>query len=110
MFESKILRKIFDSKGDEQTDEWRKFHNLELHNLYAYGNPRTCIIRILKSRRLQWGGGKGHLAWMGDGRRAHKLLLGKLEGSYPHGRPKIRWKGNNLGFEGDIVQLRDLQP
>ena len=38
-------------------------------------------------------------AWMGDGRRAHKLLLGKPEGKCPCGSMKIRWE--DLGFEGD---------
>ena len=43
---------------------------------------------------------------MGDGRRAHKSLLGKPEGKRPHGRPKIRWKDNivrdlkEVDFEG----------
>ena len=46
---------------------------MELHNLYGNAN----IIRMFKSRRLQWA---GHVAQMGDGRRAHKLLLGKPEG------------------------------
>ena len=58
-------------KRDEQTGEWRKSHNL-------YGN--ADIIRMLKSYRLQWA---GYVAWMGDGRRAHKLLLGKPEGDVP---------------------------
>jgi hypothetical protein len=31
---------------------WRKLHNEELHNLY--GSP--SIIRIIKSRRMRWGG------------------------------------------------------
>ena len=70
--------------------EWRKLHYVELHNL---GNADT--IRMLKSCRLQWA---GHIAWMEDGRRAHKLLLGKPEGKWPCGRPKIRWE---VGYEGD---------
>ena len=31
---------------------------------------------------------------MVDGRRAHKLLIGKPEEKRPHGRRKIRWKDN----------------
>ena len=54
-----------------------------------YGNVN--IIRTLKSHRLQW---VGHVTWMGDERRTHKLLLGKPEGKRPRGRPKIRWEDN----------------
>ena len=32
--------------------------------------------------------------WIGDERRAHKLLLEKPEGKRPLGRPKIRWEDN----------------
>ena len=44
------------------------------------------IIRTIKSHRLQW---TRHVAWMGNGRRARKLLLEKPEGTRPRGRPKI---------------------
>ena len=53
------------------------------HNLY--GN--AVIIRTLKSRRLGWA---EHVAQMGDGRKVHKILLRKPEGTHPCGRPKIR--------------------
>ena len=34
VFENKVLRKIFGSKGDEITRKWRKLHSAELHALY----------------------------------------------------------------------------
>ena len=34
VFENKVLRKIFGTKRDEITGEWRKLHNTELHALY----------------------------------------------------------------------------
>jgi hypothetical protein len=34
MFENSVLRRIFGSKKDEVTGEWRKLHSGELHNLY----------------------------------------------------------------------------
>jgi hypothetical protein len=34
-FESRVLRRIFGSKGDGMTGKWRKLHNEELHNLYS---------------------------------------------------------------------------
>jgi hypothetical protein len=33
-FENKVLRRIFGSKRDEITGEWRKIHNEELNGLY----------------------------------------------------------------------------
>ena len=35
VFENKVLRKIFGTKKDEITGEWRKLHNAELHALYS---------------------------------------------------------------------------
>jgi hypothetical protein len=32
VFEKKFLRRIFGSKRDEVTGDWRKLHNEELHN------------------------------------------------------------------------------
>jgi hypothetical protein len=55
--ENRVLRRIFGSKRDEVTGEWRKLHNEELHNLYSSQN----IIRQIKSRRMRWA---GHVARM----------------------------------------------
>ena len=66
---------------------------MKLHSLY--GN--TGILRKLMSHRLWW---TQHVARMGDGRKAYKLLIRKPEGKPFRGRPKIKWEDNNLGFEG----------
>jgi hypothetical protein len=58
VFENRVLRRIFGSKGDEVTEEWRKLHNEELRDLYS----SPSIIRIIKSRRMRWA---GHVARMG---------------------------------------------
>jgi hypothetical protein len=63
VFENRVLRKIFGSKRDEVTGEWRKLHNEELCDLYS----SPSIIRITKSRRMRWG---GHVARMGEKRNA----------------------------------------
>jgi hypothetical protein len=58
VFENRVLRRIFGPKMDEVTDEWRKLHNEELHDIYS----SPSIIRIIKSRKMRWA---GHVARMG---------------------------------------------
>jgi hypothetical protein len=48
------------------------------------------IIRQIKSRRMRWA---GHVARMGVDRKVYRVLLAKLEGERPLGRPKRRWMG-----------------
>jgi hypothetical protein len=70
LFENRGLRKIFGSKRDEATGEWRKLHNEELIDLY----PSPNIVRVVKSRRIRW---VGHVARMGEGRAMYKVFVGK---------------------------------
>jgi hypothetical protein len=42
-----VMRRIIGHKREEETEEWRRLHNEELHNLYA--SPNT--IRMTESRR-----------------------------------------------------------
>ena len=50
VFENKVLRRIFRSKRDGVTGEWRKLHNEELNDLYCSPN----IVRVIKSK--EWDG------------------------------------------------------
>jgi hypothetical protein len=60
VFENRVLGRVFGSKRDEVTGEWRKLHNEELRDLYCSPN----IVRVIKSRRMRWA---EHVAWMGRG-------------------------------------------
>jgi hypothetical protein len=50
VFEDRVLKRIFGSKGDKVTRGWRKLHNEELRNLHSLPN----VIRMIKSRRMKW--------------------------------------------------------
>jgi hypothetical protein len=86
VFENRVLRRIFGPKREED-GSWRKLHNDELHSLYSSPN----IIRVINSRRMRW---VGHVARMGEGRGVYRVLVGKLEGKRPLGRPRHRWEDN----------------
>jgi hypothetical protein len=95
VFENRLLRRIFGPKRDEVTGEWKKLHNEDLHDLYS----SPSIIRIMKARRMRL---VGHVARMGEKRNAYRLLLGKLEGRRPLGRPRRRWLDN---IRMDLVEV-----
>jgi len=40
---------------------------------------------------MRWA---GHVARMGEDRGMHRVLMGKLEGKRPLGRPRRRWEDN----------------
>jgi hypothetical protein len=69
VFEDRVLRRIFGPKRDEVTEDWIIQHNEELNDLYS----STTIVRVIKSR-MRWA---GHLARMGEGRGAYRVLVGK---------------------------------
>ena len=81
MFENRVLMRVFGSKRDEVTGEWRKLHNEELSDLYSLPN----IVRVVKSRRMRWA---GHVARVGKGIGVYRVLVGKPEGKRPLGRPR----------------------
>jgi len=85
-----VLRRIFGTKTDELTGEWRILHNEELNDLYSSPN----IFRVIKSRRMRWA---GHVARMEESRGAYRVLVGNLRERvrlrYPglDGRIILRW-------------------
>ena len=46
---------------------------------------------MIKSIRMRWA---GHLARMGEERWVYRVLVGKLDGRRPLGRPRRRWVDN----------------
>jgi len=69
------------------TGKWRKLHNEGLKDLYCSFN----IVWVIKSRRMRWA---GHVACMGESRGVYRVLVGKLEGKSPLGRPRRRREDN----------------
>jgi hypothetical protein len=87
VFENRVLRRIFGLTRDVVTGEWRRLHHEKLNDLYSSPN----IILVIKSRRMRWA---GHVACMGEGKGAYRILVGRPEGRRPVGRPRHRWEDN----------------
>jgi hypothetical protein len=73
VFEDRVLRIIFEPKRDEVTEEWRKLHNEELHNLYSSPD----IIRQVEVKANEVGGacsthGRGAKSVQGFGGKAQR--------------------------------------
>jgi hypothetical protein len=70
---------------------------------------------MIKSRRILWA---GHVEQMRDKKNVYRILVGKLEGKRPLGRPRRRWEDNvkmdlrKMRCDGmdwiDLAQDRDL--
>jgi hypothetical protein len=46
---------------------------------------------MITSRRMRWA---GRVSRMGAMKNTYKILVGKLEGNRPLGRPRCRWQDN----------------
>jgi len=87
LFENMVLRRIFGSRRDEVTGEWRRLHNEELNDFYSSPN----IVRVIKSRRMGWA---GHVARMGEENGVYRIFVGKPEGKRTLGWPRRKWVDN----------------
>jgi len=87
VFDNRVLRRIFGTRRDKVTEEWRKPHKDELYDLYSSPN----IVQAIKSRRMRW---ERYVARVGEIRGVCRVLVRKPEGNRPLGRPKRRWKDN----------------
>jgi len=97
MFENRVLRILFGPKRDEVTWEWRKLHNEELNDLYFSPNN----VRVIKSRTMRLA---GHVARMVERRGTYWVLVGKLEGKRPLGRPRLGW-GDDINMDLQEVEF-----
>jgi len=87
VFESRVLKRIFGTKRDDVTGEWRRLHKEELNDLYASLN----IVWVIKLRQMRCA---GHVAHMGEMRGVYRVLVGKPEGKRPLGRLRHSRKDN----------------
>ena len=103
------MLRIFGTKRDGVTREWRTLHNEEFNDPYS-----SPSFRVIKSRRMRW---VDHVASTGKRRDVYLVLVGKPEGKRPLGRPRRRWEDNikthiqEVGCGGmdwiDLAQDRD---
>jgi hypothetical protein len=71
VFGNRVLRRMFGPKRVEVRGRWMKMHNEEIHN--SYSSP--SIIKMIN----------------GEGGKAYRISVGKLEGKKPLGRPRHGW-------------------
>jgi hypothetical protein len=97
--ENRVLRRIFGSKRDEVTGEWRKLHSEELHSLYSSSD----IIRQVKANEVcgawEWREKCTRFWWESLKERDHledQGVGGKMESEWILGR--LAW-GLWIGFD-----------
>jgi len=90
--------RIFGRK-EEVAGDWKRSHNVELHNLYASPN----ISMVIRSRRMRW---TGHVARMRE-ITAYDILTGKSEGTRPLGRPRCRCE-DNIRIDFREIRRKDV--
>jgi hypothetical protein len=81
VFESRVLRRIFETHREKVSGGWGTLHNEEFHNLYASPD----VIGVIESRKMRWA---GCVASMGEMRNVYILLVRKAEGKISLERSK----------------------
>jgi len=65
--------------------DWRRLRNKELHDWFCSPN----VIQVITSGRKRWA---GSVAYKGERRGAHRVLVGKPERNKLLGRARQRWE------------------
>jgi hypothetical protein len=87
VFENGVLRRLFEPRRDEVTEDLGKLHNEKLHNFYS----SQSIVTLIKSRRMRW---TGHVPRMGAKKNAYRALVENPGRKGPLGRLRCRWVDN----------------
>jgi len=82
VFGNGVLRRVFGTKRNKVTKEWRKLHNEEFYDLYS-----PNIFRVINSSRMR-------VARTVESRSVDRVLVRKPEGKRPFRRPRRRWQDN----------------
>jgi len=92
VLENWTLRRIFGSKRDEVTGEWRKLHNEELIGVYCSPN----IVRMTNSRRMRRG---GECSAYGGGEPSTQFWWADLRVRDLWGDPSGRGRNNKMDLQ-----------
>jgi hypothetical protein len=83
IFERKVLRQIYGSKKNEETNEFERRTNDDPYEIY----DQPDILTVMKSKRIGWA---GHV-WRAEGKILNKITLWKPNKKRPLSRPRQRW-------------------
>ena len=87
MFGNRVQREIFCHKWGKVTGKCQRLHNEEIHDLQS--SPNT--IRVIKLRKIRWA---GHVARIGKGGGAYRVLVEKLKRKRTFERTRRKWEDN----------------
>jgi len=100
VFENRMLRRIFGSMRDEETEEWSKLYHEKLNDLYCSLN----IVRVIRSTRME------------EDRMPKKIFTQELEGTRRKGRLRKRWKeevewikGQRISWLGNLQRMEEYR-
>ena len=89
VFDSSVLTKIFGSKTDQVTRDWKKLHDEEVPDLFPSPNIGN----------MGWA---GNVERMGDRRGVHRLSAGNRERKRPLGRS---WRRRDDNIKMDFKEI-----
>jgi hypothetical protein len=84
VLEDSVLRKIFGTKRDEVTWDWKRLHDKEIRDLYVF------LIKYLSSDEIKKNYVGGQVTHNEERSGACRVLVGRPEGKRTLGIPKSR--------------------